>query len=373
MPTPRRHKLAIIIGTRPEAIKLAPVVLEAERSGRFDVQVILTSQHREMLDQMVDLFGLEIETDLDIMKPDQSLADVTTAALGQLHETLERLQPDMVVVQGDTTTTFTGALAAFYLQIPVAHVEAGLRTYDRLQPFPEEINRCLTSQLADLHFAPTSQSRENLLKEGILDSDIWVTGNTAIDALFYTRDKLGGEVPPSDQQRTVLLTAHRRENHGVGMEHICDAVLELVERYDDLRVVYPVHLSPRVRATVFGRLGDHPRVELLEPLGYPEFVVAMSTATLILTDSGGVQEEAPSLGKPVLILREVTERPEAMAAGVALAVGTDQERIVTEVSRLLDDEEHFRRMSEAMNPYGDGNAAGRIVDAIAARLSDSAS
>ena len=359
------RRLAIVIGTRPEAIKLAPVVLEAERSGQFDVQVIRTSQHREMLDQMVDLFELKIDVDLDIMKPDQSLADVTTNALSGLYETFSRLKPDCVVVQGDTTTTFVGALAAFYLQIPVAHVEAGLRTFDKRQPYPEEINRCLTSQLTDLHFPPTARAQQNLLKEGIADDRIWVTGNTAIDALFYTLEKEGRSATTAPvEPRTILLTAHRRENHGEGMERICEAVLELVQRYDDLRVVYPVHMSPRVRRTVHARLGDHPRVQLIEPLDYREFVLAMSEATLILTDSGGVQEEAPSLGKPVLILREVTERPEASEAGVALPVGTDRERIVREASRLLDDAEHYRRMSETMNPYGDGKAAGRILAAI---------
>ena len=359
------RRLAIVIGTRPEAIKLAPVVLEAERSGQFDVQVIRTSQHREMLDQMVDLFELKIDVDLDIMKPDQSLADVTTNALSGLYETFSRLKPDCVVVQGDTTTTFVGALAAFYLQIPVAHVEAGLRTFDKRQPYPEEINRCLTSQLTDLHFPPTARAQQNLLKEGIADDRIWGTGNTAIDALFYTLEKEGRSATTAPvEPRTILLTAHRRENHGEGMERICEAVLELVQRYDDLRVVYPVHMSPRVRRTVHARLGDHPRVQLIEPLDYREFVLAMSEATLILTDSGGVQEEAPSLGKPVLILREVTERPEASEAGVALPVGTDRERIVREASRLLDDAEHYRRMSETMNPYGDGKAAGRILAAI---------
>jgi UDP-N-acetylglucosamine 2-epimerase (non-hydrolysing) len=259
-------------------------------------------------------------------------------------------------------------LAAFYLDIPVAHVEAGLRTYDRRQPFPEEVNRCLTAQVTDFHFAPTPRSQQNLLREGVAPDKVWVTGNTAIDALFYTLEKAGKKADEPSHGRRILLTAHRRENHGEGMEPICDAVLDLVKRYPDLEVVYPVHLSPRVRKTVFEKLANHPRVKLIDPLGYQEFVLAMSEATIILTDSGGVQEEAPSLGKPVLILREVTERPEASEAGVALAVGTDRHRIVREVARLFDDGDHYRKMSEAKNPYGDGTAAKQIVDLLIARL-----
>ena len=258
--TGQRKRIAIVIGTRPEAIKLAPVVHAAKRHELFEVKLVLTSQHREMLDQMVDHFELTGDEDLDIMKPDQSLCDVTTAALHGLHEVFARLAPDCVVVQGDTTTTFCGALAAFYLGIPVAHVEAGLRTYDRRQPFPEEANRCLTGQVTDFHFPPTPGAEQNLLREGVSEAQMWVTGNTSIDALFYTLDRAGQAETTAATPRTLLLTAHRRENHASGMERICAAVLELLRRYEDLRVVYPVHLSPRVRSTVYALLDDHPRI-----------------------------------------------------------------------------------------------------------------
>lgn len=361
-----RKRLAFVMGTRPEAIKLAPVVIAAKRSDLFDVKVIRTSQHQHMLDQMVDYFELNVDADLSIMKEDQTLCDITTNALAGLHQTFEQMKPHCVVVQGDTTTTFCGALAAFYQNIRVAHVEAGLRTYDRRQPFPEEINRCLTSQVADFHFAPTSGARDNLLRESVDEHRIWVTGNTAIDALFYTLEKERMSAQPAT--RNILLTAHRRESHGAGMERICEAVLELVERYPDIKVIYPVHLSPRVRRTVFARLENHERVDLIEPLDYRDFVLAMADAYLILTDSGGVQEEAPSLGKPVLVLREVTERPEASEAGVAKLVGTNKERIVDEAVKLLDDRDHYRTMSETQNPYGDGKAAGRIIQVLAEHL-----
>jgi len=367
-----RKTLMIVVGTRPEAIKLAPVALAATADGRFEVCVVRTSQHREMLDPMIEPFKLPVAVDLDIMRHDQNLAQITTAALEGLAQVIAERRPACVVVQGDTTTTFCGALAGLYQRIPVAHVEAGLRTHDRFQPFPEEINRRLTTTLTDFHFAPTEGARANLLSEGVPSDRIWVTGNTAIDALEFTLSKgatitragheLGGGGPK------ILVTAHRRENHGEPMAEICRALLRLVERFDDLSVRFPVHLSPRVRETVFGLLDGHDRISLEEPLGYAEFVEAMQESTLILSDSGGVQEEAPSLDRPVLILRETTERPEAVEAGAAILVGTDVDRIVAETERLLDDVEHYQRMAGAENPFGDGQAGRRIVEVLAARL-----
>jgi UDP-N-acetylglucosamine 2-epimerase (non-hydrolysing) len=357
----------IVIGTRPEAIKLAPLALAARRQPeRFEPLVVTTSQHREMLDQMLADFELRVDLDLDIMKPDQDLSHVMSTALEGLHQAIGQEHPDCVVVQGDTTTTFAGALAAFYQRVPVAHVEAGLRTWDRYRPFPEEINRKLTTALAEWHFAPTAAARANLLAEGVAAERIWVTGNTSIDALFLTleRARRSGalRVRPG---RTLLLTAHRRENHGAPMENICTAVLQLLDAFEDLRVVFPVHLSPRVRRTVFARLEGHPRVALQEPMDYRTFVVAMNEAHLILTDSGGVQEEAPSLGKPVLVLRDKTERPEGVEAGTARVVGTDTATIVEAATRLLSDPEEYGRMSQAQNPYGDGKACARILDVLA--------
>jgi UDP-N-acetylglucosamine 2-epimerase (non-hydrolysing) len=362
----RRRRLMFVIGTRPEAIKLAPVVLAARaRDEDFEPLVVTTSQHREMLDPMLAEFEIAVDRDLDIMEPDQDLTQVTTRALEGLSEAVAELRPDCVIVQGDTTTTFTGALAAFYHKVSVAHVEAGLRTWDRFRPSPEELNRRLTSQLTDYHFAPTDAACRNLISEGVDASHVWVTGNTAIDALFLTLERTRSSRAERPGERLLLVTAHRRENHGEPMERICRAILELVDDFTDLRVLFPVHLSPRVRATVFARLDRHPRVQLVEPLDYGAFVLAMDRAELILTDSGGVQEEAPSLGKPVLVLRETTERPEAVEAGTARLVGTDVATIVAEATRLLSDAEHHRGMSRAINPYGDGKAAGRILEVLA--------
>jgi UDP-N-acetylglucosamine 2-epimerase (non-hydrolysing) len=368
MPDATKPKLMIVMGTRPEAIKLAPVILAAQADGRMEPCVVRTSQHREMLDQMVEHFGLPIAADLDIMRHDQSLAEVTTAALEGLHRVIGELRPAGVVVQGDTTTTFCGALAAFYQRVPVAHVEAGLRTYDRAQPFPEEANRCLTGQLTDYHFAPTEGSRSNLLREGVPGEKVWVTGNTAIDALRITCERLGARAAVPAGVRQILVTAHRRENHGEPMAAICRALLRLVETFDDVQVRFPVHLSPRVRATVFDLLSSHPRITLEEPLGYLDFVAAMCQSTLVLSDSGGVQEEAPSLHKPVLVLRDTTERPEACEAGGAMLVGTDTERIYAEAERLLTDAEAYGRMASVRNPFGDGHAGERIVKVLADAL-----
>jgi UDP-N-acetylglucosamine 2-epimerase (non-hydrolysing) len=364
-------KLLVVIGTRPEAIKLAPIVLLGrKRPEQFHIQVVLTAQHRQMLDQMLAEFGIEADLDLDIMKPDQRLCQVTTAAIDGLDQAISSLKPDAVIVQGDTTTTLAGALAAFYQRIPVAHVEAGLRTFDSSNPFPEEINRRLTTQLADFHFAPTTISRDNLIRDGVDPKRIWITGNTAIDALFLTLDKAGAVRGGGEASgRELLVTAHRRENHGAPMERICDAIKQLLDRFADLRIHFPVHMSPRVRAIVMPSFEDNPRVRLTEPLGYAEFVLAMNRAYLILTDSGGIQEEAPSLGKPVLVLRENTERPEAMHAGTALLVGTDAKRIVHEAARLLEEPTHYERMAKTANPYGDGAASQRILDALELELS----
>ena len=361
-----KTKILIVMGTRPEVIKLAPVVIGARnRPDEFETVVVTTSQHREMLDQMLETFQIAVDFDLDIMKPNQDLRHVTTAALNGLHDVIGEVKPDWVIVQGDTTTTFSGALSAFYHQVSVAHIEAGLRTYDKLQPFPEEINRRLTTQIADMHFAPTTLSRDNLLREGVSEELIRVTGNTGIDALFLTLGSEPGETKPDlARGRRLLVTAHRRENHGEPMAGICRAVLRLVDEFPDLHALYPVHLSPRVRDVVFPLLGNHPRVELGEPLEYREFVKEMSRAHVILTDSGGIQEEAPSLGKPVLVMRETTERPEGIDAGTVRLVGTDEDRIYAETARLLRDETAYREMAQARNPYGDGQATERILSVL---------
>ncbi|HEV7258708.1 MAG TPA: UDP-N-acetylglucosamine 2-epimerase (non-hydrolyzing) [Bosea sp. (in: a-proteobacteria)] len=362
-----RKRILVVMGTRPEAIKLAPLILSALADPeRFEVLAVRTSQHREMLDQVVTDFGLPILADLDIMRKDQDLAHVTMAALEGLQRVIAEARPDVVVVQGDTTTSFVGALAAFYENVPVAHVEAGLRTYDKRAPFPEEVYRRLTSVIADYHFAPTETARYNLLKENVPAETIWVTGNTAIDALLLTLAK----APPAARVSapTLLLTTHRRENHGEPMQRICQAVLLLLQGFPDLRVVCPVHLSPRVRQVVGPMLGSHPRVSLIEPLGYAQFVLAMSNAHIILSDSGGVQEEAPALGKPVLVLRDSTERPEAVEAGTARLVGTEVDAIVSACRQLLTDPEAYRAMAQARNPFGDGHASERILDVLARSL-----
>lgn len=360
---PTKTRILIVMGTRPEVIKLAPVVIAARaRPDEFDTFVVTTGQHREMLQQMLAVFQIAVDFDLDIMKPGQDLPYITTAALNGLHEVIGQVKPDWVVVQGDTTTTLAGALAAFYQQVPVAHVEAGLRTYDKRHPFPEEMNRRVTTQIADAHFAPTTLARERLLREGVSEEDIWTTGNTGIDALFLVLGSRAAETPPKlARERRLLLTAHRRENQGEPMRQICRAVLRLVAEFSDLRVIYPVHLSPAVRDTVFPLLGDHPRIELVEPLEYRGFVEEMGRAHLILTDSGGIQEEAPSLGKPVLVMRETTERPEGVETGTARLIGTDEERIYSEAASLLSDDAAYQEMAQARNPYGDGRASERIL------------
>jgi UDP-N-acetylglucosamine 2-epimerase (non-hydrolysing) len=364
-------KIAVIFGTRPEAIKLAPLVKRLkDKPDRFEPITIVTAQHREMLDQVLDLFSIKPEFDLDIIKPRQTLAQITARAIDGLDSVLAQTRPDFVVVQGDTSTTFLGALAAFYHQIPVAHVEAGLRTRQKYYPFPEEVNRHLTSVIADAHFAPTEASRKNLLEEGIPSDAIWVTGNTVIDAL---QDVLRWKSEcvhatlarvAAENLRMILVTSHRRENQGKPQEQICSALLELEERFPDVLIVFPVHLSPAVRDTVLPRLKQHERIVLLDPIDYFETVHFMKTSHLILTDSGGIQEEAPALGKPVLVLRDATERPEGVVAGTVKLVGTDTQNIVSVASDLLSNPEAYRSMAEAVNPYGDGLASDRILQAL---------
>lgn len=366
-PNTRPLHLAVVMGTRPEAVKLAPLVLAAAaQPDRFKVDVVSTGQHKEMLASMLDWFGLQPTVSLDIMRANQDLAHITMASLSGINDWLKSAQPDWVVVQGDTTTTFAGALAAFYNKIPVAHVEAGLRTHDRYSPYPEEANRVMTGHLSTLHFPPTVGAKANLLREGIAEADITVTGNTGIDALLWTKAKLDAQAQGNATLPGVemLVTAHRRENHGEPMRHLCAAVLQLLDTFPTLRVNFPVHLSPKVREVVMPALGGHPRIRLSDPLDYAAFVQAMAAATFILTDSGGVQEEAPSLGKPVLVLRDSTERPEAMEAGAAKLVGMDLLRIVAEVTRLMTDRAELSRMAQVVNPYGDGMAAGRILNVL---------
>lgn len=366
-------KVLCVFGTRPEAIKMSPVVRELRRhAGRIEVRTCVTAQHREMLDQVLRLFEIAPDHDLDIMRPDQSLTAVTTAALTGLDAVIGAERPDWVVVQGDTTTVMAAALVAFYHRARIAHVEAGLRSWNRAHPFPEEINRRVADDLADLHFAPTEVARENLLREGLDGSTVLVTGNTVIDALHWVAalpapDDLG-LLLPENGARLLLVTAHRRESFGAGMEQICLALRDLATRYGDgVRVVYPVHLNPHVGEPVHRILGGVPNVRLVPPLDYLHLVHVMKRAYLVLTDSGGIQEEAPGLGKPVLVLREVTERPEAVTAGTARVVGTSRERVVAEAVRLLDDGAAYARMAHAANPYGDGHAAERIVAALLAR------
>lgn len=367
-------KISFIFGTRPEAIKLCPLILAMQAQPDFEPHVCVTAQHREMLDQVLEVFGVVPDVDFALMEPNQTLAGLTSRAIARIDDYLAEYQPDMVIVQGDTTTVFCAAMAAFYRRIPVGHVEAGLRTGNKFSPFPEEINRVLTTRVADLHFAPTRVSRDNLLREGVNDKDIFVTGNTVIDALHIAVDQVRGKPPlvpelPAylmDEQKEkplVLITGHRRENFGRGFIDICKAIAALAERFSDTAFVYPVHLNPNVREPVFRLLSNMDNVHLIEPLGYLPFVALMNRAKLILTDSGGVQEEAPSLGKPVLVMRDTTERPEAVDAGTVKLVGTDKRMIIDNVTTLLTDEKIYNTMATAINPYGDGKACGRILTA----------
>lgn len=365
------QKLFFIFGTRPEAVKMAPLIKEFEKHpDHFDVKVAVTGQHREMLDQVLQFFNIKPDYDLNLMKPNQTLFDVTADALRGMEKILEEVKPDLVIVQGDTTTVFAGALAGFYKKISVAHLEAGLRSGDKYSPFPEEINRILTGHIADYHWCPTEKARENLLAEGIKNEKIHVVQNTVIDALFLALDLLKEEGDEKYleffkdvdfNKKLILVTAHRRESFGQPFENICNAVKELSTKYPDVEFVYPVHLNPNVREVVFRILSDIPNIHLMDPLDYPYMVWIMNKAHIVLTDSGGVQEEAPSLGKPVIVLRDVTERQEGVDAGTAKLVGTDKELIINATSALLDNEQEYEKMAKAVNPYGDGTTSKRIV------------
>jgi UDP-N-acetylglucosamine 2-epimerase (non-hydrolysing) len=386
-------RILLIFGTRPEAIKMAPVVLRLKETEAFQTTVAVTAQHRHMLDQVLEIFGIKPDYDLDIMSPDQDLFDIVSRSLAGLKGVLLQERPDLVLVHGDTTTTFVAALAAFFLKIPVGHVEAGLRTRDKYRPFPEEMNRHLAGVLTDYHFAPTPWARDNLLREGVPREKIWVTGNTVIDALRIVADWVGKDKKrwedyfreefalPLDRRRLILVTGHRRENFGLGFENICWALRDLAEQCPDIHIVYPVHLNPNVQRPVYQILtpgGGHAqggvstmetavgsRISLVPPLDYAPFVYLMTRSYVVLTDSGGIQEEAPALGKPVLVMREVTERPEGVWAGTVKLVGTDRDKIFQGIKELFDNPESYQAMAQARNPYGDGQAAGRIVQVLA--------
>jgi UDP-N-acetylglucosamine 2-epimerase (non-hydrolysing) len=360
-------RLLLVFGTRPEVIKMAPVALALrEHSGEFETVLCSTGQHRDMLNQTLAVFGLEPDFNLDLMMPRQTLTDLTARVVGALDEVMTRARPDLVVVQGDTTSAMVGALVAYYHRVPVAHVEAGLRTDDLYRPFPEEGNRRLIGTLAALHFAPTPSAAYRLQQEGVPEGRTFVTGNTVIDALLRVRENSRHRAYlalPSGRRR-VLLTMHRRESRGTALENICRAILRLVERNPDVEVVFPVHASPFVREPVTRLLADHARIVLTEPMEYQEFILLMDTSHLILTDSGGIQEEAPALGKPVLVLRDTTERPEAIRVGTARLVGTDPTRVLSATETLLHNEKAYQAMARAKNPYGDGRAAERVVAAL---------
>jgi UDP-N-acetylglucosamine 2-epimerase (non-hydrolysing) len=368
-----KKRVSFIFGTRPEAIKLCPVILAMKEHSDLEPHVCVTGQHREMLDQVLDVFGVVPDVDLALMLPNQTLSELTTRSITAIDAYLTKQKPDMALVQGDTTTVFCAALCAFYHKIPVGHVEAGLRTGNKYSPFPEEINRVLATRLADLHFAPTNTSRDNLLKEGVAPDRIRVTGNTVIDALELALERVKINqpwipgLPPetmTNGRPLVLITGHRRESFGDGFRNICLAIVELAQRFPSTEFVYPVHLNPNVREPVFRLLGNMQNIHLLDPLLYLPFIALMNRAKIILTDSGGIQEEAPSLGKPVLVMRETTERPEAVSAGTAKLVGTETSAIVREATSLLTDSEKYLEMAQAHNPYGDGRSSKRIVDLL---------
>lgn len=372
-------KILLVFGTRPEAIKMAPLVKAFQKdTEHFETRVCVTAQHRQMLDQVLEVFGITPEYDLNIMAPNQDLYDITAKVLMGLREVLKDFRPDTVLVHGDTTTSMAASLAAFYMQIPVGHVEAGLRTYNMLSPWPEEMNRQVTDRICTYYFAPTEQSKKNLLQENIDEKKIFITGNTVIDALLMAVDIISStsgmeeKIAKEFQEKGytvgnreyILVTGHRRENFGEGFLHICKAIKELAALHPDMDIVYPVHLNPNVQKPVYELLSGVDNVYLISPLDYLPFIYAMQHSTLLLTDSGGVQEEAPSLGKPVLVMRDTTERPEAVGAGTVKLVGTDAEAIVSNVTALLQDKEMYKRMSETHNPYGDGQACERIMAAL---------
>jgi len=366
-------KNLIIFGTRPEAIKMAPLVKEFVKNKNFETKVCVTAQHREMLDQVLSFFEITPDYDLDLMKPNQNLYSLTGDIINGLKPVLESFQPDYVYVHGDTTTTMSASIAAFYSGAKVCHVEAGLRTFNKRAPFPEEINRSIAGRVSDYHFAPTSISKENLIRENIADKDVLITGNTVIDALQASVEKVellnDSEINNLKEtidlsKKLILVTGHRRENHGQGFINICAALKQIATQNPDTEIIYPVHLNPNVQKPVYKLLADLTNVKLIDPLSYPAFVWLMNKSYLIITDSGGVQEEAPSLGKPVLVMRDTTERPEAVDAGTVILVGTNTEKIVSEATLLLNDKEKYNQMSALHNPYGDGLACERIVEFI---------
>ncbi|WP_210132781.1 UDP-N-acetylglucosamine 2-epimerase (non-hydrolyzing) [Staphylococcus sp. GDH8C126P] len=359
-------KVMIIFGTRPEAIKMAPLVKAIEQNKNLEANIVITAQHREMLDSVLEIFAVQPHHDLNIMKKNQTLAELTSRALIKLDEVIKEEKPDIVLVHGDTTSTFVGSLAAFYNEVPVGHVEAGLRTGNKYSPFPEELNRLMVGNMAELNFAPTQKAAENLILENKVKDSIYVTGNTAIDALKTTiqKDYVSETISKYKDKQILLLTAHRRENIGEPMHHIFKAVRDIADEYPDLVVVYPVHKNPKVREIASEYLKGHNRIELIEPLDVLDFHNFANQSHLILTDSGGVQEEAPSLGKPVLVLRDNTERPEGVKAGTLKVIGTEYDSIMRETKRILDNKEAYQQMSKASNPYGDGNTSQRICEII---------
>lgn len=363
-------KVLTVFGTRPEAIKMAPLAIELGKNEHIISKVCVTAQHREMLDQVLEIFNVKPDYDLDIMKTRQTLVGITTRVLEGLDGVIKEEKPDVILVHGDTSTSFVAALAGFYNQVKVGHVEAGLRTYDKYSPFPEEMNRQLTGRISDMNFSPTTQNKANLLKENIDENTVYITGNTVIDALKTTvKDdyEFKDEVLNSldfENKRVIIVTAHRRENLGKPLENICNALKHIVEKYEDIELVYPVHLNPAVRETVFGILGETERVHLIEPLDVLELHNAMARSFLVMTDSGGIQEEAPALAKPVLVLRKETERPEAVAAGTVKLAGVEYEDIVRMAEELIENSEAYKKMAHAANPYGDGKASERIAEAL---------
>lgn len=364
-------KVMVVFGTRPEAIKMCPLVKELKkRENKFETIVCVTGQHRQMLDQVLEAFDVEPDYDLSVMKERQTLFDVTTNILNGIKEVLEKEMPDIVLVHGDTSTTFSAALAAFYMQIPVGHVEAGLRTYDIYSPYPEEFNRQAVGVLAQYHFAPTEKAKQNLMNEGKNEKQIFVTGNTAIDALNTTvRDDYSNEILEwAGDDRLILITAHRRENLGEPMENMFTAILKAIEEYDDLKAVYPIHMNPVVREIAGRILGNNDKIRIIEPMEVVDFHNMMARSWLILTDSGGIQEEAPSLGKPVLVMRDTTERPEGIEAGTLKLVGTKEENLHNSIIQLLENTEEYNKMAHASNPYGDGHACERIADILEQNL-----
>ena len=371
-------RILVIFGTRPEAIKMAPLITSLKENDKFNLKVCVTAQHREMLDQVLNIFGIIPDYDLNIMKPDQDLFDITSEILRDLKKVLKEFKPNLILVHGDTTTTFAASLSAFYSQIKIGHIEAGLRTGNIYSPWPEEANRKLTSSISDYHFAPTSSSKENLLNENIPDANIVITGNTVIDALFHIENEIKSNQSLlddlesrfsflNDKKKLLLVTGHRRESFGKGFEDICLALKKIAQSFRDLQIVYPVHLNPKVKEPVERILRDLDNVFLIEPQSYISFTYLMSRSYIILTDSGGIQEEAPSLGKPVLVMRDTTERPEAIDAGTVKLVGTSLELIFSEVSKLIKDKETYAKMSLSHNPYGDGKAVARILDFLEER------